>query len=166
MPAVSNTSPLLNLAIIDRLPLLPRQLGQIWVPQAVVQELRLEEALPGSQAVREALEAGWLKIRPVDSERLVLALRRDLDGGEAEAIALALDMQVGRVLLDEREGRSVAKSFNLAVTGVLGILLRAKREGQVSSLQGEMERLREEAGFRIGDELFLEILQEAGESAS
>jgi hypothetical protein len=166
MPAVSNTSPLLNLAIIDRLPLLPRQLGQIWIPQAVVEELRLEEALPGSRSVREALKAGWLKIRHVDNQALVMALRRDLDGGEAEAIALALDMQVDRVLLDEREGRNVAKSFNLAVTGVLGILLRAKQEEQLLSLRGEMERLREEAGFHIGDELFLEILREGGESTS
>lgn len=94
MPAVSNTSPLLNLAIIDRLPLLPRQLGRIWIPQAVVEELRLEEALPGSRSVREALKAGWLKIRHVDNQALVMALRRDLDGGEAEAIALALDMQL------------------------------------------------------------------------
>ena len=57
---VSNTSPLLNLAIIDCLSLLQQQFGEIWIPPVVIKELRLEEDLPGSHAVREAIEGGWL----------------------------------------------------------------------------------------------------------
>ncbi len=40
MPAVSNTSPISNLACIGRLDLLPEQQGQVWIPSAVEAELR------------------------------------------------------------------------------------------------------------------------------
>ena len=52
MPVVSNTSPILNLAVIDKLALLRARFGEIWVPPAVVEELRIEQDLPGSKAVQ------------------------------------------------------------------------------------------------------------------
>ena len=135
MPAVSNTSPVLNLAIIGQLSLLRQQFGEIWIPPAVLEELRVGEDLPGSQSVREAIESGWLRVEEVRDQPLVQVLQRDLDKGEAEAIALALQVQAEWTLLDEREGRRVAKSLRMKVTGVLGILLRAWREGELPSLQ-------------------------------
>ena len=57
MPTVSNTSPLLNLAIIDRLPLLRAQFGEVHIPLAVAKELRLEENLPGSEAVQDTIDS-------------------------------------------------------------------------------------------------------------
>jgi len=123
----------------------------------------VEEDLPGSHAVREAIDVGWLRVEEVEDHALVKILQRDLDGGEAETIGLALQMKANRVLLDEREGRRVAKSLGLKVTGVLGILLRAKREGHLPSLQETMEQLQEQAGFRIGRELFADVLREGGE---
>ena len=163
MPVVSDTSPLLNLAIVGDLSLLRQQFEEIWVPPTVVEELRVEEDLPGSRAVREAIEEGWLRIEKVEERLLVEVLRRDLDSGEAEAIALALQMKAEWILLDEREGRRVAKSLGLTVTGVLGVLLRAKHEGHLSSLKETMERLQEKAGFRIEPEFFTSILGKSGE---
>ena len=90
MLVVSNTSPVLNLAIIGRLDLLQQQFDKVWLPQAVTDELRIEEDLPGSVAVRAARQAGWLLTERVRDQVRVAILRRDLDGGEAEAIALAL----------------------------------------------------------------------------
>jgi predicted nucleic acid-binding protein len=68
-------------------------------------------------------------------------------------------------LLDEREGRRVAKSLGLKVGGVLGILLRARREGKLSSLRTAMEALQQRAGFRISADLFAWFLEESGEAA-
>ncbi|MCL0096761.1 DUF3368 domain-containing protein [Thermodesulfovibrionales bacterium] len=96
---------------------------------------------------------------------MLQALTRDLDRGEAEAIMLALEVDAEQMLLDEREGRRVAKSLGLKVTGVLGILLRAQREGKLPSLQEVMDELQEKAGFRIGVELATDILRESGERA-
>jgi predicted nucleic acid-binding protein len=163
MPIVSNTSPVLNLAIVGRLPLLRQQFGEIWIPPAVLNELRVEEDMPGSQSAREAMEEGWLCVKEPGNRPLVHALQRDLDKGEAEAIALALQVGAEWTLLDEREGRRTAKSLGLKVTGILGILLRAWREGELPSLQRVMQDLREKAGFHIGAELFAELLRESGE---
>lgn len=160
MLVVSNTSPLLNLAIIGHLSLLHQQFGEVWIPPAVIEELRVEEDLPGSHTLREATETGWLRVKAVEVRNLVEILRRDLDKGEAEAIALALQIGADRILLDEREGRRIAKQLGLEVTGVLGILLRAKREGCLSSLQEAIVQLQEQAGFRIGMGLLADILRE------
>lgn len=164
MPVVSNTSPLLNLAVIGQLSLLREQFGEIWIPTAVWEELRVKEDLPGSQAVRKAMEAGWLQVEAVKGQPLAQVLQRDLDKGEAEAIALALQVKAEWILLDEREGRKVAKLLGLKITGVLGILLRARRKGKLPSLQKVMDELREQAGFRIGAELYAHLVRESGES--
>lgn len=62
MPIVSNTSPILNLAIIGQLHLLRKQFGEIRIPPAVFEELRIEDDLPGSQALRDAISSGWLLV--------------------------------------------------------------------------------------------------------
>lgn len=43
MLVVSDASPVLNLAIIGRLDLLQQQFGKVWLPQAVIGELRLDD---------------------------------------------------------------------------------------------------------------------------
>ncbi|MBD1219300.1 MAG: DUF3368 domain-containing protein [Anabaena sp. CoA2_C59] len=160
MPVISNTSPLLNLAIIDQLDLLRQQFGEILIPKAVLEELRVEEILPGSDHLREALVAGWLQVREVNNPSLVQLLQRDLDRGEAEAIALALLLDADWIILDERDGRRIAKSFGLQVTGILGVVIRASRNGQISSLPLVINQLREEAGFHIAQNLLSQILKE------
>ena len=130
----------------------------------VLEELRVEEDLPGSQAVREAMEVGWIQVEALRDQLLAQVLQRDLDKGEAEAIALALQVDAEWTLLDEREGRKVAKLLGLKVTGVLGILFRAWREGKLPSLQKAMDELREQAGFYIGAELYTELVRESKES--
>ena len=160
MPVVSNTSPLLNLAIIDQLDLLRQQFGEILIPKAVLEELRVEEILPGSDHLGEALVAGWLQVREVNNPSLVQLLQRDLDRGESEAIALALLLDADWIILDERDGRRIAKSFGLQVTGILGVVIRASRNGQISSLPLVINQLREEAGFHIAQNLLSQILKE------
>jgi hypothetical protein len=160
MPVVSNTSPLLNLAIIGQLSLLNEQFGTILIPPTVQEELRVEMDLPGSRGIREAIGAGWIQLEEVKDKPFVKVLQRELDKGEAETIALALQAGAEWTLLDEREGRRVAKSLGLRVTGVLGILLRARREGKLVSLQEVMQDLREKAGFHIRAELLTEVLKE------
>jgi predicted nucleic acid-binding protein len=58
MLAVSNTSPILNLAIVNQLVLLHLQFGEILIPNAVLDELKIDGERPGSQAIREAISFG------------------------------------------------------------------------------------------------------------
>lgn len=163
MPVVSNTSPIMNLAIIGELSLLRDQFGEVLIPGAVLEELRVEENLPGSLSVRDALKAGWIRIEAVKLDPLVRAMERDLDKGEAEAIALAIQVNADWVLMDERDGRKAAKSMKLKVVGVLGILLKAQRERRLRSLKQAMDRLREKAGFYVRADLYSAIIRKGEE---
>ncbi|WP_017314859.1 DUF3368 domain-containing protein [Mastigocladopsis repens] len=158
MPVVSNTSPILNLAIINQLILLQQQFNEILIPSAVLDELKISEERSGSQAIREAISAGWIQSREVTNEPLTQLLKQTLDKGESEAIALAIELKANWTLLDEREGRKVAKSLGLKVTGILGVLLRAKQSGELKSLQPVIDALISKAGFRIAPELLVQIL--------
>ena len=155
MPVVSNTSPILNLAIVDQLVLLRRQFGEVLIPNAVLDELKVGEERPGSQSIREAISSGWIQTQEVSNQPLAQLLKQTLDRGEAEAIALAIELKANWTLLDEREGRKVAKSLGLNVTGVL---LRAKQIGELESLQPVIDDLINKAGFRIAPELLAQIL--------
>ena len=157
MPIISNTSPVLNLAIIGRLDLLKLQFGTVFIPQAVLQELRLEEDLPGTPAIRQAIDSGWLVVQGITNVPLVQALKRELDAGESEAIALALEQSADWVLLDEREGRRVAKTFGLNVVGIIGVLLRAEKQSQIEAFEQEITALKTQAGFWINPALLADI---------
>ena len=160
MPVVSNTSPILNLAIVGQLELMRQQFGQVQIPLGVLSELKVQENRPGSKEIQAALESGWIQVREITSLFNVQLLQQVLDRGEAEAIALAVELQADWMLLDERDGRKVAKSLGLKVTGVLGILLRAKQGGKLSSLPEVIDALVAKAGFRIAPELVAKILAE------
>ena len=163
MVAVSNTSPVFNLACIERLILLHQQFGEVWIPPAVDAEL---DRIPKDAiriTVNEAKRAAWLKVRVAVNTPLIRSLSVDLHKGEAEAIALGLEMNAERLLIDERDGRLMARQLGLSVTGVLGVLLRAKHDGHIASVKPEIEALRAKANFFIDATLEARILSTAGE---
>jgi uncharacterized protein len=159
MRIISNTSPILNLAIIGQLDLLCQQFTQIHIPPAVLSELKIDEDRPGSMAIQEAVAAGWIQVLPVSNLSLVQLLRQTLDAGESEAIALALEVSATWTILDERDARKAAKSLGLQVTGVLGVLIQAKRSGKLTALEPAVEALVQKAGFRLAPELLAMVLK-------
>ncbi len=161
MPVVSNTSPLSNLAIIGRLAILKRRHGVILIPRAVEVELGALSHVGGANALAEAKLQGWLATRNVVAAPPKLQVA--LDPGEAQAIALAVEVQADVLLIDEKRGRSVARQFGIPVGGVLGELLHARRQGWIPNLRDEITRLRSEAGFFVGAEIEHFILSQAGE---
>jgi hypothetical protein len=163
MPAVSDTSPILGLAVIGHLALLHEQFGEIYIPLAVLEELKTETNFRGVPAVQEALQDGWIISREVQNKPLVTSLSVELNQGESEAITLAMDLGVKIIVMDERLGRDRARTLGLQTVGVLGILLTAKKHGQITSLKDEMTALRNEIGFFISDELYQRLVLQAGE---
>ena len=129
----------------------------------MISELRINEELPGSAALQSALNQGWLVTHCVEDTAMIELLRRDLDWGESEAIALAVQLSATQILLDERDARQIARSLGLSITGVLGILLRGRQEGVIPSMQEVTDRLSQEANFHIAPLLLNQILQACGE---
>ena len=113
MPIISNTSPLLNLAIIDHLHLLHQQFGQILIPPMVLAELKPDTGYPGVERLEQALLDRWLQVVELKDNNLAQALMLELDKGEAATIALALEQRHTHILMDEREGRAKAKTLGV-----------------------------------------------------
>lgn len=90
-------------------------------------------------------------------------LEATLDPGEAEAIALAAERAPSLLLIDESDGRRVARTIGVSLTGTLGVLLRAKAHGHVAALKPLLNELIERQHFRLHRDLYRQILSEAGE---
>lgn len=100
----------------------------------------------------------------MQNKPLAQALSLELDKGESESIALAVDLGVQMLVMDETMGRERARAMGLQTVGVLGVLLNAKKQGQVKSIREAMNSLRQEVGFYISDDLFKQVIKAAGES--
>ncbi len=162
MIVVSNTSPIINLAAIDQLYLLYQLYEIIYIPHAVFSEIEKTGAgLPGAKEVKEF---EWIVVRNVNDQKFVKALQSDLDDGEAEAIALALELKADLLLIDEKIGRSIASNFELKFVGLIGVLVEAKSKGLIKNIKTLIDKLKNKAGFWISDELYNYILNTVGET--
>lgn len=162
MIIVSDTSPINNLAAINHLHLLHQLYGTILIPEAVYRELT-DPNFPVAGAT-EVQTLDWIKTCAVSDRHLVEALSNELDIGEAEAIALAVEISADQMLIDERQGRLVASRFNLRFTGLLGILIEAKSRGLITEVKPVLDALVNEAGFWIAEPLYNKILQTVNET--
>lgn len=162
MPIViSNASPIINLAIIGRLGLLKKFWGRIFIPEAVWQEVVIDGK--DKAEVDEIKKADWIIVEKVKDRNLTLLLMQNLDKGEAEAIALAIEKNADIILLDETDARESADIYRIEKTGVLGILLLAKLRNEIPDLKQEIEKLKRNANFWLKDSLIQGVLREAGE---
>lgn len=163
MIIVSDTSPLSNLALVDGLFLLKEIYQTVTIPQAVAEEL--SNAGDEDQRITAVLLLDWVEVRQFTNLELIAELRNDylLDRGEAEAIALALELKADELLIDERLGRREATRLGLSITGVLGVLLIAKCRGLIPAVQPVLDELMTQAGFRVSSQLYADVLSVAGE---
>ena len=92
MIVVSDASPLISLAVVGFLDVLQSLYGRVIIPEAVYQEVTGNvSGLPGALAIQELQ---WIVSQPVQNDAMVLALQGELDHGEAEAIALAVESKL------------------------------------------------------------------------
>lgn len=149
---VPDTSCLIALVALGQIDLLRAFYGTVFVPEAVADEFG--DSLPP-----------WLESRRVTNTKLVAALHTSLGAGESEVIALATEVEGALVILDDLRARRVAADMGLRLTGTLGIILRAKKEGVLASVATALAQV-ESVGFRLSPALRAEALRLAGETAS
>ena len=116
MIVVSDTSAITNLAAVNQLALLHQLYGKVVIPEAVYAELT---GPPLSIGGMEAREYDWIQVQGASDRKMVEECLNELDIGEAEAIALAIELNSDLLLLDEREAREFAEAKGLKNTGVL-----------------------------------------------
>jgi hypothetical protein len=153
MIVVADTSAVSNLLTIGREAILEELFGEVVVPPAVVSELlSWHTELPTFIVVRSSARLD-----------LIESLTTELDAGEAEAIALAVELKADLLLIDERLGRLRAGRAGVRTTGLLGVLLQAKADGLLDKVRPVLDELIELAGFRISEPVRAECLRLAGE---
>jgi predicted nucleic acid-binding protein len=157
---VSDTSPIRALAHLNRVDLLATLFDQVLVPPAVDVELR---SPPSDLPFVDVRQFAFVLIQAPSDLKKVGEFKRVLDPGESEALALALEVGVSTVLIDEAAGRSMAKRLGLSPIGVLGLLLRAKQRGLVALVEPLLDQLENDLGFFISGSLRAEVLRLAGE---
>jgi len=156
---VSNTTPLISLLKLSRLDILKELYGEIFIPTAVYKEI---EAGKHKNYYQDLSKIEWIKIIPVKDKQAIKYFL-DLDAGEAEAIVLATELGAHLVILDEKLGRYYAKHAELIVTGTVGVLIKAKRQGIINELKPLLTELTSKDVW-ISDKLIAEILAQVGEN--
>ena len=153
---VINTGPLILLDKLNALDVAERLPVTFVSPPAVREEL-----IAGTSSGHIKVDPPWLEIRKLRSPISPLA-DFSLDRGEAEVIQLALDYSIPDVCLDDLRGRKLAKALGLNVTGLLGLLGRARNLGIVHRLTPLTDRL-VEVGGRYSTRVIRDFLAEFGE---
>ena len=127
--------------------------GKVQVPHAVADELR--RGLQGGISLPRLEDHNWIVLVDIPIPKQ-LALTINLGPGEMAVIAGGLAGFGGLLLLDDLRARAKAKSLGLAVTGTIGVLSAARRQGIIPSLSIELDKL-ESCGFRLSSALRLAL---------
>ena len=157
MIVVLDTTPLNYLILINETDVLPRLFDQVYVPTAVLDELRAPKS---PERVRRWANAppAWLIIR--DPSRLDPSFPTKLGDGEVAAISLAEELQAA-LLLDDKEARKIAEARKLPMARTLSILVEAACRDLID-MDEAVSKLRETT-YRAKEEHFQDCLEQVRE---
>ena len=159
---ICDTTVLLYLGRIGQASLLPSLFDPLYVPEPVLLELDM-----GRLVRRETIDprdVGWAEIVPVPQALIDHLPSNRLGRGERAVIAYGHAYHVAVLGLDDLQARQLAKEMELTIVGTLGVLLRAKRVGLISSIHPLVDAIIAE-GFRLDPDLYRDVLKLAGEDA-
>lgn len=146
---IADSSSLIALSNINELQILQKLYKQIIITPQIKNEFG--ESLPD-----------WIIVEEVKDKMVMSVLELELDKGEASAIALAIEKENSLLIIDEKKGRKMAKQMELKITGILGVMVKAKEIGLIEKVKPILNKL-EKIEFRISTKLKEEILKRADE---
>lgn len=126
MIVVSNTTPIISLASIDKIYLLKKLFDNIYIPKAVYDEIKSKDSFGFDE-----IDDDFFVVKEVQDRLAVNILLNDLDLGEAETIVLAKELSSDIVLIDENIGYKIASSQNLNVKRTLSLVIALKKKGYI-----------------------------------
>ena len=143
---IADAGPLIALAKIDHLRILPKLFPSISITQSVADEC-LRNHATDALLIRQALDDGWLQClaNPV----LTLPMSRSLGIGEQSSIELALQSPTKTLLiLDDGLARKQALRKQLQIIGTAALLFAAQRKGFIANAENVIAQLNL-IGYRI-----------------
>lgn len=133
MIVVSDTTPLISLLKINRINLLERLFGEVMIPQAVFNELTVDDRfLLEAEQIRQQK---FIVVKAINNPESVSILKRatGLDQGESEAIVMTDELKADLLLMDEAKGRNVSAQMGIKFMGTIGILMAAYDEQELTA---------------------------------
>lgn len=165
---LSNASPLIYLGKIEKLNLLKILFKEIIIPKQVYEEVVLrgkEERFLDALKVESVIKEGWIKIKEIDINEEVNQLDKEIDIGEISLISLAKKLKPSLILIDDASARAIAESLGFNVKGTLYVLLKAYKKGIIKKKETkELINKLIILGFRISQELYIEVIEELEKS--
>ncbi|MCP4752853.1 MAG: DUF3368 domain-containing protein [Proteobacteria bacterium] len=146
---ISNSSCLIALDNIGQTQILKDIYGKIYITEEVAGEVGIDAE-------------NWIEIKQVKNSNYTKMLTTLVDVGEASTLALSFEFDDSILILDDLKARKLAEKLNLKYTGLLGVLLKAKKAGAVDSVRDVLKQMKS-AGFRISDRIEREVLKLADE---
>jgi uncharacterized protein len=145
---VCNSSPLIALLSVNKIDILNKLFGEVLIPEAVFNEVFKVE-----NKEADFNKAKFLKVVRVGDRNLVKVLNVHLGLGESEVIALSLEKDLDRVILDDKQARKIAGNMDLKVIGTVGVLLLAKQKSLINSIKPLLLEMKEKVNFRISQSI-------------
>ncbi|MBI4670071.1 MAG: DUF3368 domain-containing protein [Chloroflexi bacterium] len=158
MSVVSNAGPLIALGTINQLHLLHVLYESVLIPPTVL----IETTRRDNEIARQIKTSTWLQVRAPQDNAEVERLRFWLDAGESEALVLARELGA-TLLIDERRGRTIAETYNVPITGTVGILIAAKQNGNLETITPLLDEMMR-TGVRLSQRLYNTARKIVGES--
>lgn len=161
---IADAGPLIAFSRSGALHVLPSLFGEVWVTDAVQQEVCAAGVFPGQDLIFAALSTGALRSAAVDMAHWQ-ARFAGIDPGEASAIALAESIMAtgARVLLivDDRLARLEAQARKLPIIGTAAVVGLAKTRGLIPRAD-EVLRAMQAGGYFLGNAVVRAILDRVG----
>lgn len=126
---VSDTSPIISLAILDMLHLFEKIFTKVYIPEAVWHELTSSKKTSHNLKIKAFFEN---KIKHINSANNLLPL---VDLGESEAIILCKEINADFLIIDDLKARQIAEEIGINCVGTLGLLFKAKEKGYIKELR-------------------------------
>lgn len=158
---IADAGPLIAFARIKHLSLLTDTLGEIIVPQQVLNECLSNSTQPGAKEISAAIDKKLITSYKITNEHQHENLFDILGAGEASAIILASQLNAG-LLIDEKLGRQAARKMNLRIIGTAGVLLLAKEKQLIKNVAPFIHELKN-TGYYLSNKLIETVLNHAKE---
>lgn len=157
---IVNSTPLIVLSNINHLDILQKLYSDIYIPQAVFDEVTAKND-SACQQIKNNLN--WIHICAIKNQSMKRMYQAKLHDGEVEVMILAHENQnKDIIIIDDGAAKKTAKFLGLQVTGTLGVILKAKKENIISNVSSIMNQLIQN-GFYITQEVYDFVKNEAGE---
>jgi uncharacterized protein len=150
MAVVSDSTTLIILENTSRFDLLSNLFTEIYIPQAVWDEIHVKEGF---------VLPPFIHLSPIVKTQELETLLYLLDQGESEAILLAKTKNLP-LIIDEKKGRKIATNMGIKIVGLLGILYLNIKRAHMSAEEGRtfLDQVRGN-GFRISQRLIDEMFE-------